>query len=175
MANIKFEEILSQIKQKIANLNLKDKWSKFKLTLDKIPVPKWLLVIITSISLVVAIVSLISLLSSGSNTKISTDTDTNINVPAPKEETINGLVPGVEYVASVDGWNIRLTLYEDGSAYSPWSGDCEWFFKSIKGQKFVVVEPLDASTSGAYYIDKNQKLYLNSVNSQGYKMTRSKK
>lgn len=60
MANIKFEEILSQIKQKIANLNLKDKWSKFKLTLDQIPVPKWLLVIITSISLVVAVVAFAS-------------------------------------------------------------------------------------------------------------------
>lgn len=60
MANIKFEEILSQIKQKIANLNLKDKWSKFKLALDQIPVPKWLLVIITSISLVVAVVAFAS-------------------------------------------------------------------------------------------------------------------
>lgn len=60
MANIKFEEILSQTKQKIANLNLKDKWSKIKLTLDQIPVPKWLLVIITSISLVVAVVAFAS-------------------------------------------------------------------------------------------------------------------
>ena len=60
MANIKFEEILSQTKQKIADLNLKDKWSKFKLTLDQIPVPKWLLVIITSISLVVAVVAFAS-------------------------------------------------------------------------------------------------------------------
>lgn len=60
MANIKFEEILSQTKQKIADLNLKDKWSTFKLTLDQIPVPKWLLVIITSISLVVAVVAFAS-------------------------------------------------------------------------------------------------------------------
>ena len=60
MANIKFEEILSQTKQKIANLNLKDKWSKIQLTLDQIPVPKWLLVIITSISLVVAVVAFAS-------------------------------------------------------------------------------------------------------------------
>ena len=60
MANIKFEEILSQVKQKIENLNLKDKWSKFKLALDQIPVPKWLLVVITSISLVVTVVSFTS-------------------------------------------------------------------------------------------------------------------
>lgn len=73
MANINFEKIMSQlkqtienmnlkdkwsrVKQAIENLNLKDKWSKFKLKLDQIPIPKWMLVIMTAISVVVAITS----------------------------------------------------------------------------------------------------------------------
>ena len=60
MSNTNFERILSQVKQKIKDLNLKDKWDKFKLKLDQIPVPKWMLVIMTSISVVVAIASLAS-------------------------------------------------------------------------------------------------------------------
>ena len=76
MANINFEKIISQIKQKIENMNLKDKWyrvkqaienmnlkdkwSKFKLTLDQIPIPKWMLVIMTFVSVVVAIASFVS-------------------------------------------------------------------------------------------------------------------
>lgn len=59
MSNINIERVLSQIKQKVKDLNLKDKWAEFKLKLDQIPIPKWLLVIITSISVIVAIVSLI--------------------------------------------------------------------------------------------------------------------
>ena len=76
MSNINFENIQSQIKQKIEDmnlkdkwarlkqtiedLNLKDKWSKLKLKLDQLPIPKWQLVIITSVSVIVAIVSLVS-------------------------------------------------------------------------------------------------------------------
>ena len=60
MSNINFKNFLSQVKQKIENLNLKDKWEKFKLKLDQLPIPKWLLVIITSISVVVTIASLVS-------------------------------------------------------------------------------------------------------------------
>ena len=41
-------------------MNLKDKWSKFKLKLDNLPISKWLLVIITFISVVVAIASFVS-------------------------------------------------------------------------------------------------------------------
>ena len=73
MSNSNFKSILSQVKQKIESLNLKDKWlqvkqkieslnlkdkwDKFKLKLDQLPIPKWLLVIITSISVIVAIAS----------------------------------------------------------------------------------------------------------------------
>lgn len=57
MSNTNFERILSQVKQKIKDLNLKDKWDKFKLKLDQLPIPKWLLVIITFISVIVAIAS----------------------------------------------------------------------------------------------------------------------
>ncbi|MEE1070443.1 MAG: hypothetical protein U0K81_08250, partial [Paludibacteraceae bacterium] len=60
MANINFEKIMSQTKQTIENMNLKDKWSKFKLTLDQIPIPKWMLVIMTFVSVVVAIASFVS-------------------------------------------------------------------------------------------------------------------
>lgn len=60
MLNINFENFLSQVKQEIENLNLKDKWEKFKLKLDQLPIPKWLLVIITSISVVVTIASFVS-------------------------------------------------------------------------------------------------------------------
>ncbi|MBR4870902.1 MAG: hypothetical protein IKU96_01885 [Alistipes sp.] len=76
MSNINFERIMSQIKQKIEamnlkdkwaqlkqkieDMNLKDKWSTFKLKLDQLPIPKWLLIIITFISVIVAIVSLVS-------------------------------------------------------------------------------------------------------------------
>ena len=60
MSNINFERIMSQIKQKIEAMNLKDKWSTFKLKLDQLPIPKWLLIIITSISVIVAIFSLVS-------------------------------------------------------------------------------------------------------------------
>ena len=76
MANINFEKIMSQtkqtienmnlkdkwyrVKQAIENMNLKDKWSKFKLTLDQIPIPKWMLVIMTFVSVVVAIASFVS-------------------------------------------------------------------------------------------------------------------
>ena len=48
------------MKQKIENMNLKDKWSKIKLTLDQIPIPKWMLVIMTFVSVVVAIASFVS-------------------------------------------------------------------------------------------------------------------
>lgn len=57
MSNTNFERILSQVKQKIEALNLKDKWDKFKLKLDQIPIPKWMLVVVTFISVVVAIAS----------------------------------------------------------------------------------------------------------------------
>ena len=60
MANINLEKNISQIKQKIENMNLKDKWSKIKLTLDQIPIPKWMLVIMTFVSVVVAIASFVS-------------------------------------------------------------------------------------------------------------------
>ena len=60
MANINFKKNISQIKQKIENMDLKDKWSKFKLTLDQIPIPKWMLVIMTFVSVVVAIASFVS-------------------------------------------------------------------------------------------------------------------
>jgi hypothetical protein len=56
---------MSQIKQKIEDMNLKDKWSTFKLKLDQLPIPKWLLIIITSISVIVAIASLVSKGSDG--------------------------------------------------------------------------------------------------------------
>jgi hypothetical protein len=156
---------MSELKQKIEDLNLKEKWSKFTLKLDQIPVPKWVLVIITFVSVVVAIVSLVS---GGSNTNDSTST--NIK---KSEETINGLVPGAEYLVDMDGWKNRMTLYLDGSAYSSLSGDCEWYYKSLKGQNFVVVDVLE--NTGCYYIDQKQNLYVNSVNSKSYKMQLSKK
>jgi hypothetical protein len=165
MANIDFKKILSQMKQKVEDLNLKEKWSKFTLKLDQIPVPKWVLVIITFVSVVVAIVSLVS---GGSNTNDSTST--NIK---KSEETINGLVPGAEYLVDMDGWKNRMTLYLDGSAYSSLSGDCEWYYKSLKGQNFVVVDVLE--NTGCYYIDQKQNLYLNSVNSKPFKMKLNKK
>ena len=144
---------MSEIKQKIENLDLKDKWAKLKLKLDQIPIPKWLLVIITTISVIVAIASLVS---DGPNTYES------------EEETINGLLPGAEYLADIDGLRNVITLYKDGSAVSSISGDCEWHLKSIKDQTFVVVDLLE--NTGTYYIDQNQNLYINSVNSKGYKM-----
>ena len=57
MSTINFKSVLSQVKQKIESLNLKDKWGKLKLKLDQLPIPKWLLVIITFISVIVAIAS----------------------------------------------------------------------------------------------------------------------
>ena len=60
MSNINIERILSQIKQKVKDMNLEDKWAKFKLKLDQIPIPKWLLVIITTISVIVTIASFVS-------------------------------------------------------------------------------------------------------------------
>jgi hypothetical protein len=60
MEKINVEKIISQIKQTIEEMNLKDKWSTFKLKLDQIPIPKWMLVIITSVSVVVAIASFAS-------------------------------------------------------------------------------------------------------------------
>ena len=171
MANIDFEKNLSQMKKKVEDLNLKEKWSKFTLKLDQIPVPKWVLVIITFISVVVAIVSLVS---DGSNTATTNTTTNNTYTETNKsEETINGLVPGAEYLVDMDGWKNRITLYLDGSAYSSISGDCEWYYKSLKGQKFVVVDILE--NTGYYYIDQKQNLYLNSVNSKPYKMKLTKK
>ena len=148
------------MKQKIENMDLKNKWANLKLKLDQIPIPKWLLVIITSISVIVAIVSLVS---GGSNTNDSTST--NIK---KSEETINGLVPGAEYLVDMDGFKNRMTLYLDGSAFSSLSGDCEWYYKSLRGQNFVVVDILE--NTGCYYIDQNQNIYLNSVSSKPFKM-----
>lgn len=161
MSNINFENFLSQVKQKIENLNLKDKWGKFKLKLDQLPIPKWLLVIITSISVIVAIASFVS---DSPNTNVSDSPNTNES----EEETINGLLPGAEYLADIDGVRNVMTLYKDGSAVSSLSGDCEWHLESIKDQTFVVVDLLE--NTGTYYIDQNQNLYANSVNSKGYKM-----
>ena len=166
MKQVIFKQLL---KQKIEDLNLKEKWSKFTLKLDQIPVPKWVLVIITFVSVVVAIVSLVS---GGSNTNTNDSTSASTNIKK-SEETINGLVPGAEYLVDMDGWKNRMTLYLDGSAYSSLSGDCEWYYKSLKGQKFVVVDILE--NTGCYYIDQKQNLYVNSVNSKSYKMQLSKK
>ena len=55
------KEKWSKVKQTIEEMNLKEKWSKFKLFLDQIPIPKWMLVIMTSISVIVAIVSFASM------------------------------------------------------------------------------------------------------------------
>ena len=145
----------TQLKQKVEAMNLKEKWSTFKLKLDQLPIPKWLLVIITFISVIVAIASL---LSKSPNTNES------------EEETINGLLPGAEYLADMDGLRNVITLYKDGSAVSSLSGNCEWYLNSIKDQTFVVVDLLENTST--YYIDKNQKLYVNNVNSKGYKMER---
>lgn len=60
MSNSNFNSILSQVKQKIESLNLKDKWESFKLKLDQLPIPKWMLVIVTSVSVIVAIGSSVS-------------------------------------------------------------------------------------------------------------------
>lgn len=159
-------------------MDLKDKWAKLKLKLDQVPIPKWLLVITTSISVIVAIASLVY---DSPNTYECEEETINDLQPSgeyvadidelsneSEEETINGLLPGAEYVADVDGFRIFMKLYKDGSAVSSLSGDCEWHIKSIKDQPFVVVDVLE--NTGTYYIDQNQNLYVNSVNSKGYKM-----
>ena len=106
--------------------------------------------------------------------KTTNDADSNVTTEEvaaeSEEETINGLLPGAEYMADVDGFRIVMKLYKDGSAVSSLSGDCEWHIKSIKDQPFVVVDVLE--NTGTYYIDQNQNLYVNSVNSKGYKMER---
>lgn len=160
---------MSDLKQKIEDLNLKEKWSNFTLKLDQIPVPKWVLVIITFVSVVVAIVSLVS---GGSNTNTDARTNTSTHIKKSEDKTINGLQPGVEYVTKVDGWSFTMTLYNDGSARGGGFGgtDCEWYLKSIKDQKFVVVDPYDIDA--IYYIDKNKNLYINSVNSKAYKLSK---
>lgn len=57
--DMNLKEKCSQVKQKIEDMNLKEKWSTFTLKLDQLPIPKWLLIIITSISVIVAIVALV--------------------------------------------------------------------------------------------------------------------
>jgi hypothetical protein len=106
---------MSELKQKIEDLNLKEKWSKFTLKLDQIPVPKWVLVIITFVSVVVAIVSLVS---GGSNTNDSTST--NIK---KSEETINVKVQfeagGSDYI------NVRTSGYSNFYADKVPTGKCD--------------------------------------------------
>ena len=57
--DMNLKEKCSQVKQKIEDMNLKEKWSTFTLKLDQLPIPKWLLIITTSISVIVAIVALV--------------------------------------------------------------------------------------------------------------------
>ena len=68
--NMNLKDKWSNIKQTVENMNLKDKWSNIKLKLDQIPIPKWMLVIMTSISVIVAIASFVSESPSKSPNKI---------------------------------------------------------------------------------------------------------
>ena len=86
------------------------------------------------------------------------------------EETINGLVPGADYLVYTNGWKNVMTFYNDGTAVSSLSGDCVWSYESIKDQSFVEVEIIE--NYGTYYIDENQNLYVDNVNSKGSKMER---
>ena len=87
-----------------------------------------------------------------------------------EEKTINGLVPGADYLVYTNGWKNVMTFYNDGTAVSSLSGDCVWDYESIKDQSFVVVEIIE--NYGTYYIDENQNLYVDNVNSKGSKMER---
>ena len=98
MSNINFKNFLSQVKQKIENLNLKDKWEKFKLKLDQLPIPKWLLVIITSISVVVTIASLVS------------KSPENKQFDSRKTEQYD---PANEYDVMVDEFALKVDRLED--------------------------------------------------------------
>ena len=86
------------------------------------------------------------------------------------EETINGLVPGADYLVYTNGWKNVMTFYNDGTAVSSLSGDCVWSYESIKDQSFVEVEIIE--NYGTYYIDENLNLYVDNVNSKGSKMER---
>lgn len=162
MSNINFERILSQVKQKIANLNLKDKWlqikqkikdmnlkdkwSKFKLKLDQIPIPKWLLVIITSISVVVAIASFVS------------KSPENKQIDSRKKEQYD---PADEYDVMVEEFALKVDRLEDlildmSDSSNPFAyvkqietlaAECEKLHKKLK----------------AAPLDSRQKLYVNEI------------
>ena len=144
MSNINFKDFQSQVKQKIENLNLKDKWGKFKLKLDQLPIPKWQLVIITSISVVVAIVSFVS------------KSPENKQFDSRKTEQYD---PADEYDVMVDEFALKVDRLEDlildmSDSNNPFAyvnqietlaAECEKLHKKLK----------------AAPLDSRQRLYVN--------------
>ena len=146
MSNINFKIFLSQVKQKIENLNLKDKWGKFKLKLDQLPIPKWLLVIITSISVVVTIASFVYKSSE------------NKQFDSRKTERYD---PADEYDVMVEEFALKVDRIEDlildmSNSDNPFAyvkqietlaAECEKLHKKLK----------------AAPLDSRQRLYVNEI------------
>lgn len=87
-------------------MNLKDKWDKFKLKLDQLPIPKWLLVIITFISVIVAIASF----GSKSPENKQFDSRKNEQNDSRKNEQYD---PSDEYDVMVEEFALKVDRLED--------------------------------------------------------------
>ena len=87
-----------------------------------------------------------------------------------EDTTINGLEPGAQYQAYIEGFAYDITLYKDGSSTSSQGGDGSWFFESIHDEPFVVVSLNEAS--GKLYIDRDQNIHIKSASAKGYKLER---
>ena len=144
--NLNLKDKWGKVKQKIENLNLKDKWGKFKLKLDQLPIPKWLLVIITSISVVVTIASFVS------------KSPENKQFDSRKTEQYN---PSDEYDVMVDEFALKVDRIEDlildmSDRDNPFAyvkqietlaAECEKLHKKLK----------------AAPLDSRQRLYVNEI------------
>ena len=128
MSNSNFNSILSQVKQKIESLNLKDKWlqvkqkieslnlkdkwESFKLKLDQLPIPKWMLVIVTSVSVIVAIGTSVSKSpnNSVSNSSYNSVSNSSNNFDSRQNEQVD---PEDKYDVMVDEFALKVDRLED--------------------------------------------------------------
>lgn len=91
--------------------------------------------------------------------------------PEPEEDiTINGLEPGAQYQASLDGLNFDVELYKDRTAFSTRGGSGTWYTESIHDKPVVVLNFEDARE--LIYLDSNQNLRVGSPSAQAYKLER---
>ncbi|MDE6320986.1 MAG: hypothetical protein K2L93_01675, partial [Muribaculaceae bacterium] len=98
-------------------------------------------------------------------------TETTELVAEPEEDTtINGLEPGAQYQASLDGLEFDVTIYKDKTAFSTKGGSGTWYSESVHDKPVVVFNFEDARE--LIYLDDNMNLRVGSPSATPYKLER---